>query len=242
MSHFDRIVSAYTSHFFLARWYQYLREQENSTDGVMSFKRNGISHQSHKIFSTLADSLLSLILSHREYYPDTPLMPWKHGTEACEHIFGWMRVILPNFTVLDARQMMPKIFIIVKSIMSGKVKMLKSDHIHSGYQYSFSDSVVCSPKLTDASKKFPNNEQIDELLKLAEKRAKTLIKFTGMQKVPGKESSRSSTGRSVDNASDDVLFSITKQYCFKSPPAHHNHREKNDLSDVIAEAALVAGD
>ncbi|KAA1137387.1 hypothetical protein PGTUg99_002465 [Puccinia graminis f. sp. tritici] len=240
MSHFDRIVSAYTSHFFLARWHQYLREQENSTNGVMSFNRNGISHQSHKIFSTLADSLLGLILSHREFYPDTPLMPWKHGTEACEHIFGWMRVILPNFTVLDARQMMPKIFIIVKSIMSGKVKMPKSDHIHSGYQYSFSDSVVFDPKLTSALKKFPNDNQIDELLKLAKNRAETLIKFTGMQEVPSEDSSHSSPGPSFDN--DDVSFSITKQYYFKSQPAHIDNQQTNNLQDAIAEAALIAGD
>ncbi|KAH9449739.1 hypothetical protein Pst134EB_020554 [Puccinia striiformis f. sp. tritici] len=239
VSHFDRIIMAYTSHFFLRRWHDYLREQEKSTNGVMSFKRNGISHQSHKIFSTLANSLLSLIISHREYYPEIPLMPWKHGTEACEHIFGWMRVILPNFTVLDARQMMPKIFIIVRSIMSGKVQMPKSEHVHSGYQYSFSDSVVCNPKLTSALKVFPNNEQIDELLKVAEKRAKALIKFTGMQEVPGEECVHLSFDTSGQH--DDVLFSIMKQYYYKSPPGHMNDRQKEDLKDAMAEAALVAG-
>jgi hypothetical protein len=98
----------------------------------MSLDQNRISHPSQKILALLANSLLSLIISHCEYYPNIPLMPWKHGTEACEHIFGWMRVILPNFTVLDAWQMMPKIFIIVKSIMLGKVQMPKSEHIHLG--------------------------------------------------------------------------------------------------------------
>jgi hypothetical protein len=99
----------------------------------MSLNQNGILHPSQKIMALMADSLLSLIISHRDYYPNVPLMPWKHGTEACEHIFGWMRVILPNFTVLDARQMVPKIFIIVKGTMTGKVKMPKSEHIHAGW-------------------------------------------------------------------------------------------------------------
>jgi hypothetical protein len=132
MNHSDRILSAYTSHFFLTRWHQYLGEESERTKGVMNLDQNGISYPSQKILALLADSLLSLIISHREYYPNLPLMPWKHGTKACKHIFGWMRVILPNFTVLDARQMMLKIFTIVKSIMCGRVKMPNSKHVHSG--------------------------------------------------------------------------------------------------------------
>lgn len=121
--------------FFLQRWHKYLQEQQTESAGLMSTERNGISHQSHKILGQLATSLLALIISHREHYPSFPLMPWKHGTEACEHIFGWMRVLLPNFTVLDAREMMPKIFLIVKNVMSGKVKMPHLEHIHSGWLF-----------------------------------------------------------------------------------------------------------
>ncbi|EGG08194.1 uncharacterized protein MELLADRAFT_84981 [Melampsora larici-populina 98AG31] len=100
----------------------------------MSFHLNGISHASFKIFSSLAESLLALIILHREYYTDFPFCPWKHGTEACKHIFGWMRVISPNFSVLDACLMMPKIIAVVKSIMSGRMKIPPSEHLHSGSQ------------------------------------------------------------------------------------------------------------
>lgn len=132
IGHRARIWSAWTAIFFLRIWRNYILEREQEPQSFMSLKNNFISHQSFRIFDSLGESLIGLILSHRDYYPDIPLLPWKHGTEACEHIFGWMRVISPNFTILDARQMMPKIYSVVKSVMSGKVKLAPSAHMHSG--------------------------------------------------------------------------------------------------------------
>lgn len=71
-------------------------------------------------------------MAYSDYYPDTPLIPWKHGTEPRKHSFGWMRAMMPNFTVLDARQMMPKIFTVVKSVLRGHITIPKSEHRHSG--------------------------------------------------------------------------------------------------------------
>jgi hypothetical protein len=136
-SHEERILSSHTADVFLKRWKRFLEEQDEDTNGLMSLDRNGISCPAWKIFSQLASSLIALIISHREHFPDVLFVPWKHGTEACEHIFGWMRVILPKFTVLDARQMMPKIFTIIRRIMMKRIKMPKSEHIHAGMCGSF---------------------------------------------------------------------------------------------------------
>lgn len=95
IGHRERIRAVWTAGFFLRFWKAQLLKRQTETNGLMSFHLNGISHQSFKIFSTLAESLLALIISHREYYSEFPFCPWKHGTEACEHIFGWMRVISP---------------------------------------------------------------------------------------------------------------------------------------------------
>ncbi|KAI7942943.1 hypothetical protein MJO29_012787 [Puccinia striiformis f. sp. tritici] len=202
------------------------------------------------ILGELCDSLLNQTMSHFDCIVSAYISHFFPGSLAPSSS--------QNFMVLDVRQMMPKIFIIVKSIMSGRVKMPKWDHIHSGdfhlschfYYAERSDNQI-------ALKEFPTNKQIAKLLKLAEKQAETLIKFTGMQKVPGVESSQSSTGLSVNNVispsahkyimlttntSDDVLFSITKQYYFKSPRAHNNHRQTNELEDAFSEAVLIAGE
>ncbi|PLW27462.1 hypothetical protein PCASD_19515 [Puccinia coronata f. sp. avenae] len=240
MNHSDRILSAYTSHFFLTQWHQYLGEQSERTKGVMNLDRNGISYPSQKILALLADSLLSLIISHREYYPNLPLMPWKHGTEACEHIFGWMRVILPNFTVLDARQMMPKIFTIVKSIMCGRVKMPNSEHVHSGYRYSFSEASHLDPKLVSRLSLFPDNQEIDKILQMAQKRANALIAFTGMQKIAGIKSKKSPDAV-VSGENDGVSISITKLYYYKSTRRILSD-EPDNINEAIAEAASLAGE
>ncbi|EGF97335.1 uncharacterized protein MELLADRAFT_85855 [Melampsora larici-populina 98AG31] len=154
IGHRERIRSAWTAEFFFRHW------------------------KNFKIFSTLATSLLQLIIAHREFYPNCPLLPWKHGSEPCEHGFGWMRVLSPQFTVLDARMMMPKLHLIVKNIMSGKMKIPPSEHIHSGYQYAF-----CDEPDSDNLKiltKFPTDIEISEDLKTAYERANHLVTISGM--------------------------------------------------------------
>ncbi|EGG06081.1 uncharacterized protein MELLADRAFT_87499 [Melampsora larici-populina 98AG31] len=123
----------------------------------MNLSSNCISHQSIRIFEKLGESLLGLIISHRDRYPTHPLMPWKHGTECCEHIFGWMRVISPTFTILDARQMMPKIFSVIKSVMSGHISIPNSENLHAG-----------------------NDNEIRDLLKITEASAQALATFAGI--------------------------------------------------------------
>ncbi|KAH9815573.1 hypothetical protein DFH28DRAFT_868448, partial [Melampsora americana] len=105
-------------------------------------------------------------------------MPWKHGTEPIEHVFGWMRVLSPNFTVLDARQMVPKIHAVVKSIMSGIVKISKSEHLHAGYEFAFSDEP--DSKHIDLLRCFPTDKEITYDLTVAKKRAISLAAFVGI--------------------------------------------------------------
>ena len=60
--------------------------------------RSFISLQSYNIFTSLAETLVLLIIAHRDYYTDYPLLPWEHGTEALEHVFGIARQLVPDFT------------------------------------------------------------------------------------------------------------------------------------------------
>ncbi|EGG10021.1 uncharacterized protein MELLADRAFT_94343 [Melampsora larici-populina 98AG31] len=156
IGHRERIRSAWTAEFFFRHWRKYLLKRQSEPHKLMSFSQN----------------------SHREFYPTCPLLPWKHGSEPCEHSFGWMRVISPRFTVLDARMMMPKIHLIVKNIMSGKMKIPPSEHMHSGYQYAFSDEPDTNNLkiLTE----FPSDIEIHEDLKTAYERADHLVTISGM--------------------------------------------------------------
>lgn len=178
ISHSERLRMAFTAMFFLRQWEKYLGNREKETKRLMNLNTNFISHQSAKIFGTLANSLLALIIAHREYYPNFPLMPWKHGTEPCEHIFGWIRVISPTFTVLDAGQIMPKIYAVVKSVMSGRVDLKPSEHMHAGYQFAFATEAKNIPINHLAC--FSTDQEIGWDLTVANQRAKSLAEFTGM--------------------------------------------------------------
>lgn len=225
----ERLLSAFTSHFFLRRWQEYLKERQQDTPGLMSAERNGMSHQAVKTFLKLALSLLSLIIAHREYYPGHPFMPWKHGTEACEHIFGWMRKLLEDFCVLDARQMMPKIHTIVKNVMEKKIKMPSSECIHSGYQHSFDNFSGDNSRLYD----YPTDAEIYKILHIAQKRAESLITFTGMQKL----NEPFDFAPSATDVNDDI-FGFNHQETEDQSASSH---PQSDTSAAIQTAATQVG-
>jgi hypothetical protein len=47
------------------------------------------------------------------------------------------------------------------------------------------------PKLVSRLSLFPDNQEIDKILQMAQKRANALIAFTGMQKIAGIKSKKS---------------------------------------------------
>ncbi|PKC13786.1 hypothetical protein RhiirA5_259362, partial [Rhizophagus irregularis] len=59
-----------------------------------------------------------LIKIHRDYYKNIPLLPWKHGTESCEHIFGISQQFRSDFNYLEILQMVPKINQYLRSVQS----------------------------------------------------------------------------------------------------------------------------
>ncbi|KAH9816503.1 hypothetical protein DFH28DRAFT_864452, partial [Melampsora americana] len=134
-------------------------------------------------------------------------MPWKHGTKAIEHIFGWMRVISPNFTVLDARQMIPKLHAVIKSLTSGHLKFEGSEHIHSGYKHAFASEQVS--KHISLLSDFPSDEEITFELEAAKKYATTLAAFVGMHDNSGTDNSELCENL---KSCDDVSSSIARDY------------------------------
>ena len=60
-----------------------------------------ISTQSFEIFISMAESLVMLIMVHKEYYPNYPLFLWEYGTEALEHIFGISRQVIVDFNFYE---------------------------------------------------------------------------------------------------------------------------------------------
>ncbi|KAH9807315.1 hypothetical protein DFH28DRAFT_1139526 [Melampsora americana] len=93
---------------------------------------------------------------------------------------------MPDFTVLDARQMMPKIFTISKNISKKTISMPTPKSNQSGYQYP-------CPEGKDGSKfnkdffAYSTDNGISYLLVIAKNQANTLIQFVGMQKLDNQQ-------------------------------------------------------
>ncbi|KAJ8089784.1 hypothetical protein PM082_018360 [Marasmius tenuissimus] len=70
-----------------------------------------LSREASDIIRFLVNGLLSLVIIHRDYHPKVPLLPWLHSTEACEHLFGLVRKIVPDFALKDFYDAIPKIYV-----------------------------------------------------------------------------------------------------------------------------------
>jgi len=92
---------AMRGYFFLNMWAEYIENASQFYNSTFSIFKNFISSQSFRIFTSLAESLILLIISHREFYSSYPLYPWEHGTEAIEHVFGISRQIINDFSFYE---------------------------------------------------------------------------------------------------------------------------------------------
>ncbi|KAA1067975.1 hypothetical protein PGT21_023750 [Puccinia graminis f. sp. tritici] len=120
--------------------------------------------------------------------------------------------------------------------MSGKVKMPKSEHIHS-------ESYVQKSEISKKLCHFPTNQQIDDLLSIAQKRADVLISFAGMQKIPGVTIGEISdlSDSDIISTPDDVSSSTTKAYYYK-PNATSIDDPSDNINNAMQDAAVVASE
>jgi hypothetical protein len=69
-----------------------------------------LSRELLDIIHYLVHGLVSLILVYRDHFDThTPLLPWLHSTENCEHTFREAHKIIKDFTMLDFFYMLTKL-------------------------------------------------------------------------------------------------------------------------------------
>ncbi|RIA99884.1 hypothetical protein C2G38_1994957, partial [Gigaspora rosea] len=119
ITHQERVEMAMTAYFFLHLWKYHTETLRAVTSySYISISKNFLAMQTFNIMISLVKSLVLLIKIHRDYYENIPLLPWKHGTESCEHIFEVAHQFRSDFTFLEILQMVPKISQYFRSIQS----------------------------------------------------------------------------------------------------------------------------
>lgn len=66
-------------------------------------------------------------------YPDIPLCPWEHGTEALEHLFGVARGTLGKFKYAEMIKHIKAVTIRQQIIATGEFNVEKRSRSASGY-------------------------------------------------------------------------------------------------------------
>jgi hypothetical protein len=126
---------AMTTYFFLHLWKYHIETLSTLYPSYISISRNFLAMQTYNIMISLVESLVLLIKIHRDYYENIPLLPWKHGTESCEHIFGIARQFRSDFTYLEIIQLVPKISQYLRSVQSDNLLFRKEKKVREGKYY-----------------------------------------------------------------------------------------------------------
>ena len=124
---------AMRAYFFLDIWKDYIEKVGHChSEQWYSCHHSFISHQSYNIFKSLAESLVLLILAHRDFYASFPLLPWEHGTEALEHVFGIARQIVPDFTFYEFYKIIRRVMSHDKILREGNFTFSQEKTVVSG--------------------------------------------------------------------------------------------------------------
>jgi len=135
ISHAERVKMAFRAKFFKDIWKGFLNEAGYST------ARHFISREADDIIDITVNGYLGLVYIHRDVLKSLfPLLPWMHGTEPDEHVFGNFRDLIPDFTMMDVLRLVPKCH--VRLMAACKRQGTKTDFKKraSGYSHTYSDA------------------------------------------------------------------------------------------------------
>ncbi|GET00255.1 hypothetical protein GLOIN_2v1822254 [Rhizophagus clarus] len=148
-------------------WAEYIENAGQLYNSKFSIFKNFISSQSFKIFTSLAESLILLIISHREFYPLYPLYPWEHSTEAIEHLFDISRQITNDFSFYE--------FFKIQQRVAYRDKIIRQ-----GYVFDFNPNSISNENI-DILRIWPDDNAIYDAIKIAYNDAAGFIKVLGIK-------------------------------------------------------------
>jgi hypothetical protein len=133
--HIERVRMVLRMRFFKTIWKSFLQASGYPAN------RYFISADADNIIDILIDGLLGLIFIHRDHLPMTfPLLPWMHGSEANEHVFGLLRSLIPDFTMLDVLRLIPKLNVRLMAACKAKNVQVDFRRTAAGYSHTYFDA------------------------------------------------------------------------------------------------------
>jgi len=171
LPHVERVKMVLRLHFFLERWALFLDRAGYAKSTYF------ISCQFRDILNYLVFGLIQLVIVYRDTYGSRfPLLFWLHSTEVCEHVFGVLRSLVKDFTMLDFYHLVLKLFIRLRIFTKSTLATVGKDTA-SGYAHTYSD---CRGIDLTALSTFPTDDEINEAAKSAYEEAEDLLFVLGV--------------------------------------------------------------
>ncbi|GES84702.1 hypothetical protein GLOIN_2v1822254 [Rhizophagus clarus] len=160
-------------------WAEYIESANQLYNSIFSISKNFISPQSFKIFTSLAESLILLIISHHEFYSLYPLYLWEHSTEAIEHLFGISCQITNDFSFYEFFKIQQRVTYRNKIIRQG-IQIQKEKTSASGYVFDFNPNSMSNENI-DILRIWSDDNAIYDAIKTAYNDAARFIKTLGIK-------------------------------------------------------------
>ncbi|KAF8606345.1 hypothetical protein BDV93DRAFT_489093 [Ceratobasidium sp. AG-I] len=252
ITHAERFKMAMRTSHFLQFWEKFLHDSGYPT------ARYFISREASSILTTVINGLVLLMIVYRDHLDSPqPLIPWLHSTEPCEHMFGELRKINPDFSHRDVLFAMPKLRTILRaSYQAGlSAKLSAPDNSQpkkaTGYHHSCADSI---PLDTSLFYEIPTLFEMSELSFTARIEAANMARALGIEvqdyspvesqggvpslvAKPELETSEDWAVKEVDQVSPlEVLQELFSAAESSTLPLHSTSRQRDNV--VYATSAL----
>jgi len=133
--HIDRVKMVLRMRFFKSIWKSFLQSAGYSNTHYF------ISSPADDIIDILVDGLLRLVYIYRDHLDNLyPLLPWMHGSEANEHVFGLLRSLVTDFTMLDVLRLIPKLNVRLMAACCAKNLKIDFQRMAAGYSHTYFDA------------------------------------------------------------------------------------------------------
>ena len=206
--HIERVRMVLRMRFFKSIWKSFLQASGYPEN------RYFISADADDIIDILIDGLLALIFIHRDHLNMCfPLLPWMHGSEANEHVFGLLRSLIPDFTMLDVLRLIPKLNVCLMAACKAKNVQVEFQRTAAGYSHTYFDA---NDIPLGVLSEFPSDHEIAQASVIAYDEANTLWDLLGYYHTSGDTTSSHSynpshavPGPNEDTGSLDELEDTT---------------------------------
>ncbi|KIY68996.1 hypothetical protein CYLTODRAFT_350392, partial [Cylindrobasidium torrendii FP15055 ss-10] len=170
ISHYARVVMLLRLKYFVELWKLFLEQADYPVHLYF------ISPDAADILDIYINGLLELIIIYRDFFPGTPLLPWKLQTEVLEHLFGVCRSIVKDFTMHDFHAIIPKAMLQLREASITKEEPDGRDRA-SGYSHTYNDARDIN---LAALRAFPTNEHLNRASTEAYTQAENAFEILGL--------------------------------------------------------------